>query len=156
MAHTNPTAGSSNWDVTLNQALDDIDDTAEDAVAGGGSSVATQQDTTSTSYTDLSTTGPAVTVTLNEARSAVVLMKADMLNTATADDVWMSFAVSGATTIAADDARAVRHNGSGGVQSYSAFETVSLNAGTNTITMKYCVDGGTGRFSNRNLAVIVT
>lgn len=164
MTYTPPTSGAANWDVPLNAALEDIHDTAlaaqadaDDSLAGGGAAVATQQDTTSTTYTDLTTVGPSVAVTLNEARTAIVLMKADMLDATTADDVWCSFAVSGATTLAASDARAVRHNGSGGVQSYAAFETVALNAGANTITMKYRVDGtGTGRFSNRNLAVIVT
>ncbi len=164
MTYTPPVAGSTNWDVTLNQALADINAAAveaqadaDDAIAGGGAVVATQQDTTSTSYTDLSTVGPSRSVTLNEARTVIVLMKVDMLDATTADDVWVSFAASGATTISASDSRALRHNGSGGVQSYTAFEVVSLNAGTTTITMKYRVDGtGTGRFSNRNLAVIVT
>lgn len=164
MTYTPPSSGTSNWDIPLNQALEDIHDTAvaaqadaDDSLAGGGAAVATQEDTTSTSYTDLATPGPAVSVTVSEARTAIVLMKVDMLDVVTADDVWVSFAASGATTLAAADARALRHNGSGGVQSYTAFEVVSLNAGTTTFTMKYRVDGtGTGRFSNRNIAVIVT
>lgn len=162
MTYTPPVAGSTHWDVALNQALSDINtdvvaaqQDANDMLAGGGASVATQQDSTSTSYTDLATSGPAVVVTIAENRTAIVLMKTDMVNTTTADDLWVSFAVSGATTLAASDARAVRHNGSGGVQSYSAFETVALTAGTNTITMKYRTDGGTARWVNRNLAVVI-
>jgi len=176
MTYTPPTAGSSNWDVSLNQALADINtdvvaaqadaDAAQadatdaltdvtDVLAGGGASVATQEDTASTTYTDLATSGPAVVVTLAEARTAIVLMKSGCTNTTTADDMWVSFAVSGATTLAASDSRAIRHNGSGGTQSYSAFETVSLSAGTNTITAKYRTDGGNGRFVERRLAVIV-
>jgi hypothetical protein len=177
MPYTPPTSGSSNWDVTLNAALSDINDDVvaaqadadsattaaaaaqqdvDDALAGGGASVATSQDQTGTSYGDLATVGPSVTVTLAEARTAIIFMKVDMSNATTADDVWVSYAVSGATTIAANDARALRHNGSGGVQSYTAFETASLSAGANTIKLQYRVDGGTGRYVNRQIAVIVT
>jgi len=156
MAYTPPVIGSSGWGTPLNQALADINDTAEDSLAGGGASVTTQQDTTSTSYVDLGTVGPSVSVTLTEPRTVIVLVKAEMLQTSTTDDVFMSFAASGATTLAADDSRSVRHNGSGTAEAYSSFAVVACSAGTTTFTSKYRVQGGNGRFVNRSIAAVVT
>lgn len=163
MAYTPPAAGSSGWDVTLNAALEDIHDVAveaqqdvDDAFAGGGAVVATQEDTASTTYTDLTTGGPTVSVTLTEPRTVVVLVRAQVLQTATTDDVYMSFAASGATTVAASDASAVRHNGSGTSEAYASFGVVACNVGTTTFTAKYRVDAGNGRFVNRSIAALVT
>ena len=65
--------------------------------------VATSQTTTSTSYTDLATTGPAVTVTTGA--RALVFYGAEMENTTSTALSAASVAVSGATTDAASDAR---------------------------------------------------
>lgn len=156
MAHTPPVIGSSSWGTVLNAALQDIDDTATDSLAGGGAAVATQQDTTSTTYVDLATVGPSVSVTLTEARTVIVFVKAEMLQVSTTDDTFMAFEASGATTLAASDARAVRHNGSGTAEAYSSFAVVACAAGTTTFTSKYRVQGGTGRFVNREIAAVVT
>lgn len=163
MAHTPPTVGAANWNVPLNAALASIDATAieaqedvNDALAGGGASVATQEDTGSTTYADLTTPGPSVAVTLLEPRTVIVLVRAQVLQTATTDDVYVSFAASGATTVAASDATAVRHNGSGTSEAYASFGVVACNVGTTTFTAKYRVDAGNGRFVNRSIAAIVT
>lgn len=163
MPYTPPTAGATNWDVTLNQALSDINtdvvaaqQDANDLLAGGGADIINSETTTSTSYVDLGILGPTVSVTLAEARSVLVLMKAEMLQTATTDDVYMSFAASGATVVSALDSRAVRHNGSGTAEAYASFYVVACNAGTTTFTAKYRVDAGTGQFSRRSIAAIVT
>lgn len=156
MSYTPPVIGSSDWGTTLNTALSDINDTAEDSVAGGGASVTTQQDTTSTSYTDLSTSGPSVSVTLTEPRTVIVFVKSELYQLSTTDDVFMSFAATGATTVSASDARAVRHNGSGTGEAYSAFAVIACDAGTTTFTAKYRAEGGGARFANREIAAVVT
>lgn len=156
MAYTAPTAGTENWDVPLNQALSDIDKTAEDSLAGGGASVDTAEDSSSLVYADLTTVGPSVTVTVSAARTALVFTKAQVVNTTTADDVYTSFAVSGATVLAASDTRAMRHNGTGTAEAYSAVSVVALAAGTSTFTAKYRTDGGVARWANRVLAVVIT
>lgn len=163
MAYTPPTVGAANWNVPLNAALASIDATAEeaqddvdDALAGGGAVVATQEDTASTTYVDLATVGPSVSVTLTEARQVIVLVKAQVLQVSTTDDVYMSFAASGATTVAASDASAVRHNGSGTAEAYASFGVVNCPIGTTTFTAKYRADGGSGRFANRSIAALVT
>lgn len=163
MSYTPPTAGSADWDTPLNQALADIDATAEaaqddvdDALAGGGGSVATLETTASTSFTDLATVGPAASVTLTAPRTVLVFLTARMRNQTTADDVYQSFAAGGATVLAASDGNGTRHNGSGGAQNYSSVSVVACSAGTTTFTAKYRVDGGTGEFSDRVLGVVVT
>lgn len=156
MAYTPPTAGAANWDVPLNQALADINATADDSLAGGGASVATQEDTTSLTYTDLATAGPSTSVTLTAARTVLVFVRSSMQNITTADDVFMSFAASGATTVAAADVNGLRHNGSGTAEQYASVAVVACNAGTTTFTAKHRVDGGTGRFTNRVIAAVVT
>lgn len=183
MPYTPPSAGTSDWDVPLNQALADINadvvtaqDTADTAVGlgvaatgdigdinddlsdifqGNGAQVTTQQDTTSTSYTDLATVGPSVSITLQSARRVLVFVKAELLQISTTDDVFMSYATTGAVVNAASDADAVRHNGSGTAEAYSSFGFVDCPAGTTSFTAKYRVQGGTGRYVNRSIAVVV-
>jgi hypothetical protein len=117
--------------------------------------VSTSQSTTNTSYVDLTTAGPAVTVTTGT--SALVAIYGGMQNSAATANVWMSFAVSGATTLAASDNTAL------GYDSPTAASTVyhgaihlvgGLTAGSNTFTAKYRVSAGTGTFNQRRLLVV--
>lgn len=124
--------------------------------------VNTMQTTTSTSYTNLSTVGPQVTVTTGTA--ALVLYSAGMANTSADTQMAVSVAVSGATTVAESDTWAIitdgvaawgnpnepadQHNRRGCVKLFTG-----LTAGSNTFTMKYKVSGGTGRFRYRELIV---
>lgn len=125
-------------------------------------SVATVQTTTSTSYTDLATAGPAVTVTIGNSGRAIVFIGAAILSDAASPSVCnMSYAVSGATTIAAADSRAITVDtssgpgGTGVAASPSGFFLVSgLTPGTNTFTLKYRTSSGdTATFANRNILV---
>lgn len=156
MTYTPPVAGSSNWDVPLNQALADIDALGEDLIAGGGATVATVQTTASTTYADLTTAGPAVSITLLAARTVLVFVKATLFQVSTTDPVYMSFAASGATTVAAADTNAVKQNGAGNSESFTAVAVVACNAGTTTFTAKYRTVGGSASFADRVLAVVVT
>jgi hypothetical protein len=117
--------------------------------------VATSQATTSTSYTDLATVGPAVTI--ETGTTALVTVSTFTFNGTLGDIDFMGYTISGATTLAASDDRAlIFHsqiaNGQGRL-SVTHLET-ALTAGTNTFTAKYKVNAGTGTFSNR--AIIVT
>jgi hypothetical protein len=120
-----------------------------------GASVNTQQSTTSTSYTNLATNGPAVTVTTGT--RALVIINCSMLNSST-NSSFASFAVTGATSVSATDDYAIRHRdgtGSSGEEHMGrAHLFTSLTAGSNTFTMKYRVIGGTGSFDNREIIVI--
>ena len=69
--------------------------------------------------------------------------------------MFMSFAVSGATTQAATDARSLILLGNALQQSTASFVLSGLNPGSTTFTAQYKVSGsGTATFSNRSLFVI--
>lgn len=113
--------------------------------------------TISTSYADLTTAGPTVTV---NCLAAVVLFSARMRNMASVDGkgAYASVEVSGATSVAASDNWMAS---SGGVKSnnpnrISSTRGFLLNPGDNTFTMKYrCQPTYTpAQFEQRELVVI--
>lgn len=114
----------------------------------------TSQTTTSTSYTDLATVGPSVTVTTGT--SAIVFLASFLQNNTASQHSNAAVQVSGATTIAAADTDAIRMNAAaiGDFNRVGAFTIPTLTPGSNTFTMKYRVAGGTGTFANRALFVI--
>ena len=112
------------------------------------------QTTTSTSYTDLATTGPAVTVTTGT--QALITVGCQSSNNNSSQGAYMSFAVSGATTVAANDANAFYVTSfTGGFGSSGMFQVLytGLTAGSNTFTAKYRATGTTATFSARNIIV---
>lgn len=125
------------------------------ALVMGFDRVDTGQTTTSTSYTDLATTGPAVTATTGT--WGLVIFNATQSNTTSGTPaVFSSVAVSGATTTAAnDDWSLITDNDSvSALAPYHASLSAhrfTLTAGSNTFTMKYRVDGGTGSYFRRRL-----
>lgn len=117
-------------------------------------SITTAQTTGSTSYTNLATTGPAVTITTGT--QALVLVSSRLTTDTSGQSAYAMYAVSGATTIAADDTGSLEGQNSAGnnVRATSAYVESSLNAGSNTFTVQYRVSGGTGTFSRRRLVVM--
>lgn len=114
--------------------------------------VATSQTTTSTSYTDLSTAGPAVTLVTGT--SALVTINSRMQHS-TSGVVYAAVAVSGATTVAAADTASTFVTSSSAFMSSRTFKMTGLTAGSNTFTMKYkIVVAGTGTFSDRDITVV--
>lgn len=133
--------------------------TAANAIAArtpDADAVATSQGTTSTSYTDLATAGPAVTVTTGV--SAIVFLRANISNATATNVSSMCYAVSGATTVAAADTNSISLVNSGtaaGNRFGAAFFHESLTPGSNTFTAKYKSSGvTTATFADRQLAVI--
>lgn len=114
----------------------------------------TADTTTSTSYGNLNaTTGPSVTVTTG--RSALVIVSCSLSNNSTSSSC-MAYEISGATTLAAEDARGVTTFGAvnvGGRAGNAVLETV-LTPGVNTFTARYRVTGGTGTFGSRRIQVL--
>jgi len=116
--------------------------------------IGTGETTTSTSYTDLATVGP--TVTLNTGARAIVLFRAAMDNNSANEACFMGFEVSGASSLAASDTSAINFDGlaaSSRNRLGSPYVITSLTAGSNTFTAKYKVTAGTGTFTTRQLAV---
>ena len=114
----------------------------------------TNQTTTSTSYTGLAT---ATAVTLTTGTKAMIMFSTEIELTATADRAYMSYAVSGATTIAANDAFSinVKTNASQTIDAHSyCYIVTGLTAGSNTFTAQYKSSGATVYFNNRRINVV--
>lgn len=120
-----------------------------------GAAVATAETTASASYVDLTTTTDTVTVTIGDSGIAIVFIQAQHANTGGYN--LTSFAISGATTRAADDATCIQaagHSNGVQVQVGNAYVVTGLSAGSTTFKMKYKVISGTGTFANRRISVI--
>lgn len=115
--------------------------------------VATSQTRNSTSYGDLATVGPSASVVIGPSGLALVILHAKLDNSG-ANTSRMSFAVSGATTVAASDVESLAQQGSNTVEASGVFMVTGLTPGTNVFTAKYRVHAGTGTFSNRQITVI--
>jgi hypothetical protein len=112
--------------------------------------VATSQTTTSTSFTDLATVGPSVTVTTGP--YALVFTYNSNFNSGAVSSL-MSFEVSGASSIAAADNVSIGIAGTGSIRESGAFLLTTLTAGSNTFTCKYRVGAGTGTYADRRITV---
>ena len=123
-------------------------------VSEQAANVSTLQSTTSTTYVDLTTVGPSVTLVTGT--SAMISFGANII-APSGQSADMSFAVSGATTLAASDTNSVALSGVTGGFIASASRTMvisGLTAGTNTFTAKYkCPSGLTAQFRYRDIAV---
>jgi hypothetical protein len=121
---------------------------------------ASTQTTSSSSYVDLSTT---TSVTVTTGTKALVAIKSQFGNEALGGGVWahVSFAVSGATTVAASNERSI-----GGYFTYAGqwikadgatFVLEGLTAGSNTFTLKFSAAGGfttPATFYERSISVV--
>lgn len=110
--------------------------------------------TTGTSYGDLASGGAAPVVSaITTGIKAMVWVMCAVSNSTGAQSM-MSFAVSGATTLAAADARSYGGTMTAGSTMLGAWiGMVDLTAGSNTFTGKYRVIAGTGSFAERRLGV---
>lgn len=134
----------------LNQTRDDLN-----ALQALRASVATAEGTASTTFVDLTTSGPAITVsTLTEV--TVTLTTKIQSNTANEGGM-MGVAVSGASTISAVDKWAVGITNAAttrfGVVS-ATVRVTGLTAGSNTFTAKYRAFAGTCTFTERQMQIV--
>lgn len=134
--------------------------TAANAIAAralGSATVATSETSTSTTYADIpaGTVGPSVTITTGT--SAMVYMKCGFDNNTANVGTFMSFAVTGASSVAASDANSINIAGvAANTRSRlgGAVRVTGLTAGVNTFTAKYKVaSSSTGTYTNRDLIV---
>jgi len=120
--------------------------------------VATEETSASTSYTDLATSGPAVTVAIAAGEKCLIYIDCgSFLDTSPAGArARMSFAVSGAETIAASDTDSVFNSIAADYVMGSRFTLFTATTGGNyTFTAKYKVAGAvTGTWSSRRILAI--
>jgi hypothetical protein len=118
--------------------------------------VATSQTTTSTTYADLTTVGPAATVSITSAGTALVMVTSQLSNSNGNRSCFMGFSISGASTVAASDTQSlnvVSLGGNSGTQMTATYLVTGLTAGNNTFTAKYRASGNTCTFVNRSIIV---
>lgn len=126
--------------------------------AADSAEVVTSQTRSNTAYGDLATVGPAVTVAVGTAGKLLVIITAECTNDTSGEPAKVSFDLSGANTLSANNSRAlVCRNTTGAPQFQGTWAKLleGLNAGNTTVTAKYASSaGGTATFSNRVIAAI--
>jgi len=119
-----------------------------------GASVDATETTTSTSYVDLATPGPSVTMTTGT--KALIWMNVQLGNS-TSSQAFASYGVSGATTLAPADSLGIlsdnQATGAGGNR-IGVCDLRALTAGSNTFFMQYRTQAGTGSFLRRRIQVM--
>lgn len=138
----------------ISSALNDLDRRTSPT----GAVISTSQSTTATSYADLATVGPAVTVTIGSTGKALVSLHSSIANATSGLASLYGFAITGATTVAAADSTAIGFTSpvsSGGIRTGTTLLVTGLNAGSTTFTAKYRMDPGTGpaSYADRRIAV---
>lgn len=120
--------------------------------------VSTSQTTTSTTYTDLTTVGPQVTVHLESGQSALLVAEALSFVSAegsTAALFSVDVAGPGASDLAAADANGVENGNAKWTPGTKHTLFTATSAGDHVCTMKYKVVGAiTGNWKERRLTVI--
>lgn len=113
--------------------------------------VSAQESTTNTSYTDLSTNGPAVTLTTGA--FALCFPGSRVFNTG-GGVAYASFLITGATIgDVAADGRGVANQGTDDLRA-GATQLMATTPGSNVFTMKYRVSSATGTFQSRRFSVM--
>lgn len=107
--------------------------------------ILTSETTAVTTFTDLATVGPQVTVLIGASGMAMVHIKVQTAGIA-------GFAMSGANTLAASDDMIFYHSATDS-QCTTTFLMTGLNAGYTTFTMKYRSQTGTTGFLRRSIIV---
>jgi hypothetical protein len=125
---------------------------ASGAPASDTNRVTTSQSTSSGSYTDLAT---SQSVTLTTGTKALVLITSGLEGPTSSATGNMSVAVSGASTVAANDQWCIREGGDLSRRFGSSTLFTGLTAGSNTFTAKFRVSNGASfTFFNREIIVI--
>lgn len=118
--------------------------------------VATGQTTTSTTYVDLATVGPAVTH--SSSTKCMTAFGAIISNSTAGLGARMSVALSGSNTVAASDTNsfaAESGNASDAFQGMWTTVFTPITAGSLTLTAKYrAIGGGTASFTTRIVSMI--
>jgi hypothetical protein len=116
--------------------------------------VATPESTASTTYTNLNTPGPAVTVSVSATGSALVILTANLVDTSNSGGCYMSFGSGGAAS--ASDTTSLQSDNpkTAPTQASAIYLVTGLTAGSVTFSTSYRADPGvTCTFANRSILV---
>jgi hypothetical protein len=112
--------------------------------------ISTVEGTVSTTYVDLATSGPAVTLETGDA--ALVTITTGIYNSG-ANVSYASFAVTGASNIVATDLDSIQNAVTSGIRVSMQALVTGLTPGSNIFTMKYRAAAGTANFYERVIHV---
>jgi hypothetical protein len=118
--------------------------------------VAANEQTTSTTYTDLATAGPSVTLSFVNGQGALVWIACRMSHSVGGGSAAVaSFVATGAVSVAAGDANGIEINDAvAGITLSRPTWVTAGSTGSATFTMKYKVKtSGTGTFLERRIIV---
>jgi hypothetical protein len=127
------------------------------SLGGQYAEIATSQSITNTSFVDLATVGPEVTVIVPASGKIFISFGANMTVGTSGNSSRMTYALSGANTVAASDSVSLRaiHSATTGTSAYVTGIISGLNPGSTTVTMKYrSGPSGSATWSARTLTVI--
>ena len=115
--------------------------------------VSATETTTSTSYVDLTTAGPGITATVSG--FAMVVLSAIVSNNTVNASAYMGVDISGVSSVAANDGRALEQTSSTANAGISASYVAlyGLTAGSNVFAAKYRATSGTASFGSRRMIV---
>lgn len=122
--------------------------------------VSANESTASTTYGNLTTPGPQVTVTIGASGRCLVMLSAAMRNDTAGGRCVMSFSAAGPTPLSASDPRALAATSSDANDQFWIGRTVLVSGllpGAYTFTAQYrrgTTGGGNANFANRTLVVL--
>jgi len=124
------------------------------ATGAATATVATVETTTSVTFVDLATVTDTVTVTVGVNGLLFIVLGTAFFNSG-ANSTLMSYALSGANTLAAADANGTLQSaGTNGLEMSFCKLLTGLNTGSTTVKLKYRVSAGTGTFFRRSITAI--
>lgn len=146
----------STWGILGRMIIPGTDDAASalSAIGAVTDKITTSQSTGSTSFTDLATVGPQVTVQVGPSGRLLSIVSATIAKSGTAFFGAMGVQLSGVNSAAPDLNESLRFEG---LQTPGCSRVVlhtGLSPGNTTVTAKYIADANSVFFSGRTLAVI--
>jgi hypothetical protein len=114
--------------------------------------VDTLETTAATSYTDLATVGPTVTVA--HGAQALAMISARVFNSTSGAFTYTSIGSSGANVITPLDTYALEREGTDRIRATSCHKFTALTPGTTNFIAKYKVGSGTGSWMRRELIMM--
>lgn len=125
---------------------------AQTNTVGAGAS----ESTTSTSYTDLTTSGPAVTISLVSGQQVLIMLQMRIQNNVggAGNESRASFAATGSlSALTASDGRAILSQSERYVWATLFHWATAASTASTTITAKYSVSANTANYFNRTISV---
>ena len=150
MNETAPGIASAAGRLIVTDAANSIVERVPDAA-----SIATSETTASTSFTDLATAGP--TVTLTTGTKVLIAVSCIVQNNTSGAECMVGYDISGASTLGPSSVRSYRATSNAAADTYAGSYVEireGLTAGSNVLKLEYRVDAGTGTFDERRISVV--